>query len=135
MAQKDPNKVDGHVGARVRLRRVILGLSQEKLGESIGVTFQQVQKYEKGLNRIGAGRLMKIAEVLGVPVSFFYEGANAALELKDSVEQASYVAEFGLGDTMDEEVKSLIAAFRTIKSVEARRSLVSLANALAAQNS
>ena len=68
MAGKKPNPVDAHVGSRVRLRRMLLGMSQERLGESMGLTFQQVQKYEKGVNRVGAGRLTKIAEVLGVPV-------------------------------------------------------------------
>src|ERR671926_591337 len=75
MATKSPNPVDKHVGGRVRLRRMLIGMSQEKLGEALGITFQQVQKYEKGTNRIGASRLHQIAQVLGVPISFFYEGA------------------------------------------------------------
>ena len=68
-----PNPIDVHVGSRVKLRRTLLGLSQEKLGEAIGLTFQQVQKYERGLNRIGASRLFDISKVLEVPVGFFYE--------------------------------------------------------------
>src|SRR5215469_5100458 len=68
-----PNPVDVHVGSRVRLRRNMLGLSQEKLGEAIGLTFQQVQKYERGANRIGASRLLELSRVLDVPVSFFYD--------------------------------------------------------------
>src|SRR4030042_2052483 len=67
------NPIDVHVGARVRLRRMILGMSQEKLGDSLGLTFQQVQKYEKGTNRIGASRLFDLSQVFGVPVQFFYE--------------------------------------------------------------
>ena len=67
------NPVDVHVGSRVRLRRMLLGMSQEKLGEHLGLTFQQVQKYEKGINRIGASRLFDLSQVLGVPVQFFYE--------------------------------------------------------------
>src|SRR6201987_1636903 len=68
-----PNPIDVHVGSRVRLRRNMLGLSQEKLGEAIGLTFQQVQKYERGANRIGASRLLELSRVLDVPVSFFYD--------------------------------------------------------------
>src|ERR1700761_1466352 len=67
-----PNPIDAHVGARVRLRRTLLGLSQEKLGEAIGLTFQQVQKYERGANRIGASRLWELSSVLDVPVQFFF---------------------------------------------------------------
>src|SRR5277367_1577262 len=68
-----PNPIDTHVGARVRLRRTLLGMSQEKLGEAIGLTFQQVQKYERGANRIGASRLFDLSRVLDVPVSFFFD--------------------------------------------------------------
>src|SRR6202453_3302339 len=72
---KAPNPIDKHVGARVRMRRLILGMSQGKLGEALGVTFQQVQKYEKGANRIGASRLQQISKILGAPPSFFFEGS------------------------------------------------------------
>src|SRR5215213_5656213 len=75
---KAPSNVDRHVGSRVRMRRLLIGMSQESLGEALGVTFQQVQKYEKGTNRIGASRVHLIASVLGVPIEFFYEGAPAA---------------------------------------------------------
>src|SRR5512145_1807794 len=68
-----PNPIDVHVGSRVRLRRTLLGMSQEKLGEAIGLTFQQVQKYERGANRIGSSRLFDLARVLDVPVSYFFE--------------------------------------------------------------
>ncbi|BDA87078.1 transcriptional regulator [Aureimonas sp. SA4125] len=77
--KKKPNPVDTHVGSRVRLRRTMLGMSQEKLGEALGITFQQIQKYEKGSNRIGASRLQRITEVLNVPVSFFFEDVPGAL--------------------------------------------------------
>ena len=69
----DPNPIDVHVGARVRLRRTLMGMSQEKLGEAIGLTFQQVQKYERGANRVGASRLFDLSRVLDVPVSFFFD--------------------------------------------------------------
>src|SRR6266540_7253538 len=74
MAKKAPNPIDKHVGSRVRMRRMMLSMSQEKLGDALGLTFQQVQKYEKGTNRIGASRLQQISETLQVPVSFFFEG-------------------------------------------------------------
>jgi len=74
MAKKSPNPIDKHVGARVRMRRMMLSMSQEKLGDAIGLTFQQVQKYERGTNRVGSSRLQQIADALTVPVSFFFEG-------------------------------------------------------------
>ncbi|MSP33216.1 MAG: XRE family transcriptional regulator, partial [Pseudolabrys sp.] len=74
MAKKVPNPIDKHVGSRVRMRRMMLSMSQGKLGDALGLTFQQVQKYEKGANRIGASRLQQISNILQVPVSFFFEG-------------------------------------------------------------
>jgi transcriptional regulator with XRE-family HTH domain len=73
MAKKQPSSIDAHVGSRVRLRRMLIGMSQEKLGELLGLTFQQVQKYEKGANRIGASRLYDISQILNVPVQYFFE--------------------------------------------------------------
>lgn len=75
MVTKSPNPVDRYVGTRVRMRRMLIGMSQEKLGEALGITFQQIQKYEKGMNRISASRLQQTARVLGVPIDYFYEGA------------------------------------------------------------
>src|SRR3954468_15383406 len=75
VAKKPPNPIDRHVGSRVRMRRMMIGMSQERLGDALGLTFQQVQKYEKGTNRIGASRLQQIAEILQVPVSYFFEGS------------------------------------------------------------
>jgi transcriptional regulator with XRE-family HTH domain len=72
---KASNAIDAHVGSRVRMRRMMLGMSQEKLGDALGLTFQQVQKYEKGTNRMGASRLQQAADILGVAVPFFFEGA------------------------------------------------------------
>ena len=95
--KKKPNPIDVHVGSRVRLRRMMTGMSQEKLGEHLGITFQQIQKYEKGTNRIGASRLQSISNVLQVPVSFFFEGAPGPGE-EEGGEMAeassSYVVEF-----------------------------------------
>jgi transcriptional regulator with XRE-family HTH domain len=74
--KKQANPIDAQVGNRVRLRRMLIGMSQEKLGEALGLTFQQVQKYEKGVNRIGAGRLFQVARILGVPITYFYEDVS-----------------------------------------------------------
>src|SRR5579863_7523643 len=73
--KKAPNPIDKHVGARLRMRRVLVGMSQEKLGDALNITFQQIQKYEKGANRIGASRLQELARILQVPPSFFFDGA------------------------------------------------------------
>ena len=77
------NPVDVHVGARVRLRRTLLGLSQEKLGEAVGLTFQQIQKYERGANRIGASRLFELSQILDVPISFFFDDLPDELKTHD----------------------------------------------------
>ncbi|MBB2905288.1 transcriptional regulator with XRE-family HTH domain [Rhizobium sp. RAS22] len=74
--KKQPNPIDAHVGSRIRLRRNILGMSQERLGDSLGISFQQIQKYERGSNRVGASRLQNIADILNVPVSFFFEDVS-----------------------------------------------------------
>jgi transcriptional regulator with XRE-family HTH domain len=74
-AGRKPNPMDIHVGSRVRLRRMVIGMSQEKLGEKMGLTFQQIQKYEKGTNRIGASRLFQLSQIMDVPVQFFFEDA------------------------------------------------------------
>ena len=128
------NPMDVHVGSRVRLRRMLLGMSQEKLGEHLGLTFQQVQKYEKGVNRIGASRLFDLAKVLGVPVQFFYDeapsGAQAAsVTIAGFSEQPdeSYVVEF-LGTR---EGLELNKAFARIEDHKVRRSIVELVRALA----
>src|ERR1700716_2274295 len=75
---KGPNPIDTHVGSRLRMRRMRLSMSQEKLGDALGITFQQVQKYEKGMNRISASRLQQISNILQVPVAFWFEGAPGA---------------------------------------------------------
>lgn len=82
---RSPNPIDAHVGSRIRLRRAILGLSQEKLAEELGITFQQVQKYERGLNRVGASRLWHLARVLGVNVNFFYDNFDEETQEKMSI--------------------------------------------------
>jgi len=78
-APRKPNPIDIHVGTRVRLRRQVMKMSQEKLGDQLGVTFQQVQKYERGANRVGASRLWKMSQILGVPVGFFFDGLGGEI--------------------------------------------------------
>src|SRR5689334_8058350 len=97
MAKKAPNPIDKHVGSRVRMRRMMLSMSQEKLGDALGLTFQQVQKYEKGTNRIGASRLQQISNILQVPVAFFFEGAPSLSPQPDGMKEApspAYVSDF-----------------------------------------
>jgi len=97
MAKKAPNPIDRHVGSRVRMRRMMLSMSQEKLGDALGLTFQQIQKYEKGTNRIGASRLQQIAHILQVTVSFFFDGAPHSSGHTGGMSEApspAYVADF-----------------------------------------
>ena len=125
MPQKSPNPTDKHVGGRVRMRRMMLGMSQTELGNSIGLTFQQVQKYEKGTNRIGAGRLQQIARILKVPVGFFFEGSpreGGAASETDQAPLPSYVNDF----LATSDGLALTKAFMQIKDANLRRRIVSL---------
>lgn len=126
---KKPNPVDVHVGARVRFRRTMMGTSQEKLGEALGVTFQQVQKYEKGTNRVGASRLQKIAEVLQVPVSFFFEGYSGSDAQLDGLREAD--AEFVNDYPVSAESIQLNRAFGRITDPKVRRRILELVRSLA----
>jgi transcriptional regulator with XRE-family HTH domain len=129
MAGKKPNPVDQHVGSRVRLRRMLLGMSQERLGESMGLTFQQVQKYEKGANRIGASRLQQIANTLQVPVSDFFEnapGTSGKLKIADA--SLDYTTKF----MASADGVALCKAFMNIKDSALRRRIVALVEALGA---
>ena len=128
-----PNPIDVHVGTRVRLRRTLLGMSQEKLGEALGLTFQQVQKYERGANRIGASRLFDLCRVLEVPVSYFFE------EMGDDVQAAS--PRHMVRATQDppemagsvmarRETLELVRAYYRIGDPELRRHVYDLAKAL-----
>ena len=92
---KASNAIDAHVGSRARMRRMMLGMSQEKLGDALGLTFQQVQKYEKGTNRMGASRLQQAADILGVAVPFFFEGAVGGTYKPDgSAPSPAYIDDF-----------------------------------------
>ena len=94
--KKKPNPIDIHVGSRIRLRRTMLGMSQEKLGEALGLTFQQIQKYERGVNRIGASRLFDLARVLDVPIGFFFDDMSP--ELGGNTATRSRAAAFGFAE-------------------------------------
>jgi transcriptional regulator with XRE-family HTH domain len=131
MLKKLPNPIDRHVGSRVRMQRMLAGISQEKLGEALGLTFQQVQKYEKGTNRISASRLQQISKMLGVPVSFFFEGAPAGEAATDGgfadAASTAYVADF----LSTSEGVQLSKAFVRIKNPRVRRRIIDLVEALA----
>jgi transcriptional regulator with XRE-family HTH domain len=131
MSIKAPNPVDKYVGSRVRMRRIMLGMSQEKLGEALGLTFQQVQKYEKGTNRVGASRLQQISEILQVPVSFLFEGGPSGVANTDGFSEGSsptYVADF----LATSEGLALTRAFTRIADAKLRRSIVELVEQIAA---
>ena len=127
--KKAPSPVDRYVGSRVRMRRITVGMSQEKLGEALGVTFQQVQKYEKGVNRVSAGRLYEIAGVLGVPVSYFFDGAEEFL----GPEQAEFAEDDSEphAPVMTPEMLELISAFQKIEDISLRKSLLNTVRAAA----
>lgn len=125
--KKKPNPIDIHVGGRIRLRRNMLGMSQEKLGENLGITFQQIQKYEKGTNRVGASRLQAIASILEVPVAFFFEDAPGGSEGLAEASQTTYVVDF-LSST---EGLQLNRAFVRIGDPKVRRKIIDLVRALA----
>ena len=127
-----PNPIDIHVGSRVRFRRMLLGMSQEKLGEKLGLTFQQIQKYEKGINRIGASRLFDLAQVLGVPIQFFYEEAPSAEPQLVPPGFAEKPAEGSIVEFLrSRDGLELNKAFVRISDAKARRAIVDLVRSLA----
>jgi transcriptional regulator with XRE-family HTH domain len=128
--KKQANPIDAHVGHRVRLRRMLIGMSQERLGGLLGLTFQQVQKYEKGVNRIGAGRLYEVASILGVNIGFFYddieeEVAQGAASLGGSREHPPVMEFMSSGEGIQ-----LSVAFMRIKDVKVRRRILELLRSL-----
>ena len=135
-----PNPVDVHVGNRVRLRRTSLNMSQEKLGEALGLTFQQVQKYERGANRIGASRLYDLSRVLEVPVAFFYEEMSEetraqAPSLLLGCPQPMVVSVPVQDDDTKRETLDLVRAYYRITDVAIRKRVFELAKTLAASGS
>ena len=128
--KKSPNSVDRHVGARIRMRRLMLTLSQTQLGDALGLTFQQVQKYERGTNRVGASRLQHIASILQVPVSFFFEeipiNRTEPTQISDTPSPESVTAFVSTTEGL-----KLIRAFTTIKNTTLRRCIVHLVEQIA----
>src|SRR6266513_422060 len=119
-AKKAPNPIDRHVGSRVRMRRMMLTMSQTKLGDALGLKFQQVQKYEKGTNRISASLSQHSAQILQVPVTFFFEGAPSVLgapHAKGAAPSSAYVSDF----LATSDGLALIRAFTQIKDAKLRR--------------
>ena len=132
--KKQANPIDAQVGNRVRIRRMLIGMSQEKLGDLLGLTFQQVQKYEKGVNRIGAGRLFEVSRILGVPIDFFYEGVSSLLEERPGFSEAEStppVMEF----VSSGEGLQLSLAFMKIKDPKLRKRVLDLVKQMAEDSS
>ena len=125
MAKRSPDPVDRHVGARIRMRRLMLKISQTQLGDALGLSFQQLQKYEKGSNRVGASRLQHIASILQVPVSFFFEevpvNRSEPAQISDAPSPESVTAFVSTTDGL-----KLIRAFTSIKNTNMRRCIVQL---------
>ncbi len=128
---KRPNPTDIYVGSRIRMRRKMLGLSQEKLGERLGITFQQIQKYEKGTNRVGASRLQAMSDALEVPVAYFFPESSPETAGGMKEESATYMMEF----LSTSEGLDLTRAFTRILNPKVRRKLVELVRALAENSS
>jgi transcriptional regulator with XRE-family HTH domain len=122
---RKPNPVDVHVGSRVRYRRMIVGMSQEKLGEKMNLTFQQIQKYEKGTNRIGASRLFQLSKILEVPVGYFFEDAFSS-SAPTHAQQEGYILDF----VNSREGLDLNRAFAKIQDPKVRRRIIDLVRAL-----
>ena len=128
---KISNPIDIHVGSRLRMCRLMLNLSQEKLGKALGLTFQQVQKYEKGVNRMGSSRLQQAADILGVTVPFFFEGARGGTYQPDgSAPSPAYVNEF----VSSEDGLRLIKAFARIPRPIVRQRIVAVVREIAGDN-
>ena len=125
---KASNAIDAHVGSRMRMRRMMLGMSQEKLGDALGLTFQQVQKYEKGANRMGSSRLQQAADILGVAVPFFFEGATGGTFTPDlSTLSPAYIDDF----VTTSDGLRLAKAFMRIPKPAVRHHIVALVKEIA----
>jgi transcriptional regulator with XRE-family HTH domain len=127
MAKKSPDALDIYVGSRARMRRMMLGMTQERLAHKLGLTFQQVQKYEKGMNRMGSSRLQQIADILQVPVTFFFEGVPGHAKVKGDAPSPAYVSKF----LATPDGLALTKAFMQIKNKKVRRSIVEVVNEIA----
>ena len=130
MSTKNPLPTDKHVGARVRMRRLMLGMTQEKLADQLGLTFQQVQKYEKGTNRISASRLQQLCNILDVPISFFFE--QAPQSASKSRRRAENLSPANVNEFLaSSDGLAIIKAFIRIEDSALRRSVVRLVEGIA----
>lgn len=127
MEKKIPNPIDVLVGSRLRMRRLMLGFSQEKLADGLGITFQQVQKYEKGTNRVGASRLMAISNILGVAPAYFFQDGDSPPPQGTAIGEPNEIASF----IKSSEGIALNRAFVKIKDPSVRKKVVALAKSLA----
>ena len=126
MVKKGPDPIDKHVGTRIRMRRQMISMSQEKLAKKLGITFQQVQKYEKGTNRVSASRLQALASILAVPIAFFFEGSPVAGKMDDGP-----ISDL-LSDFLATKAgPALVKAFVKIRDPAIRRQIVHLVEAIA----
>ena len=130
-----PNPIDVHVGARLKLRRTLLGISQEKLAESVAITFQQIQKYERGINRIGASRLFDLAAVLDVSVNFFFEEIPEQIARQSPAQRSgakpAELPDAGYDLLARRETLELVRAYYQIGSVSVRKRLFELTKSIA----
>lgn len=132
-----PNPIDVHVGSQLRLRRILLGLSQERLADELGITFQQVQKYEKGLNRIGASRLWDLAQVLGVSVAYFYENMDensqnkSPRKISGQLSLSDNAKEFDMSLLFNKDVRDLINAYLRISDPKVAKNVLNLVTSMA----
>ena len=126
MIKRGPDPIDKHVGTRIRMRRQMISMSQEKLAKKLGITFQQVQKYEKGTNRVGASRLQAIASILGAPIAFFFEGSPGVGKMDDGPNSDL------LSDLIATKAgPALVKAFVKVRDPAIRRQIVHLVEAIA----
>ena len=129
-----PHPVDMHVGARVRMRRTLLGMSQTTLGDALGLTFQQVQKYEKGTNRIGASRLFELSRILDVPVEYFFDDMSAEVAVRSPTlggSRAKAPPSYKLDPMAKRETLQLVRAYYKITDPQIRKRLREMAKAAA----
>lgn len=127
----NPDPIDIHVGSRVRLRRTLLGMSQEKLGDALGLTFQQIQKYERGANRIGSSRLFKLSQILDVPVSFFFDDMPEAVEQANRGLAEAPAEPFEADQLSKRETLELVRAYYRVGDAKVRKRIFELVKAVA----
>lgn len=126
-----PDEIDAHVGSRLRVRRSLMGFSQEKLANAIGLTFQQVQKYEKGLNRVSASRLYQFSKILEVPVAYFYDNMNTPVAGMSDNAQEGFAHDEPKDMLQSRETINLLKAYYSIEDVGARQDILKFIKSMA----